>query len=664
MATSDLAATANAVRPQGSRGREITVGRIAFVLILLQLLVRGWSCVRGYFYLDDFSFMGRAMHYNPVDPAYLMYPYNSHVMPGAYIWVWLSTHAFPLSWPPVALAMLVLQTILAIATYRLLVELFGRRPLILVALAVALFSPVSLPASLWWAAALNQLPQQLAIVVGLLAFVRYLRHGRRWHLVAGPVALVGGLLFSEKTLFLLPLLVGLTLAFFTSGSLWQRLRQTVRLHWRVWVLYAVVALPYLAYYVTSVPSPLRQTATGHDVADLATQSFFRATLPGLFGGPWTWSKIGFAGALADPSPFLVALALILGTAVVTVTVVWWRGAGLAWLVFLGYAAVNLALLARSRATIIGPIIGTEYRYQSDLALIAALALAFATMQVRGRFTLAHPTLLEPRASSREWLSASLGRVIRDAAVDSSSPAPVPAKGGRRRRPRERLGLTPELRSGRGLAALTATAALTASALWSTAAYDPLWVDNPARGYLATAQVELKALPPGAAIADAPVPTQVAWALIYPYNMTANMFAPILPPNRRLTPGHGSGEALVPDESGHLRTVLVVGPSARPGPVAGCGWQLGAGADIPLTAKATDAVVLIRVGYLATAETVLVLRAGDTTVRLPIKAGLGSSFAAVPGPITSLHVTGVGDNVRVCSDDIMAGAPVAVPGTTP
>ena len=141
------------------RDRTLSPGSVQVValgLIATQAVLRGWTCVRGFFYLDDFSFTGRAMEYPLWSSEYLLYPYNSHVMPGSYAWVWLSTHLFPLSWVPVALAMVALQALVSLVAYRLLVDLFGRRGWILVPLAVVTLSPVSLPASLWWAAALNR----------------------------------------------------------------------------------------------------------------------------------------------------------------------------------------------------------------------------------------------------------------------------------------------------------------------------------------------------------------------------------------------------------------------------------------------------------------------------------------------------------------------------
>ncbi len=613
--------------------------RLAAALIAWQAVVRGWTCLRGYFYLDDFSFTGRAMEHPLWSVEYLSAPYNSHLMPGSYVWVWLTTHVFPLSWPPVALAMIGLQAALSYLVYRLLADVFGRRRGILVPLAVVTLSPISLPASLWWAAALNQLPQQIAMVAVLLMHVRYLRHGARRDALGAAAALVAGLLFSEKTLFVVPLVLALTLLFFARGSALQRITSTLRSQWRVWLLYGAVSLPYLAYYVTRVPTPLRPPSAGHDSLELGLQSVFRATIPGLLGGPWHWADIGYAGGLADPDAFLVVVSALLVGLVIAVTVAANRGAGAAWSVLVGYAVLNLVLLARSRATLIGPIVGTEYRYQTDVALVAALALAFATMPVIGSFRLARPSALTPRPEAHAWFDGHVVVPMREVGLLGSG--------------------------GSGALPLVAVGLVLASSLWSTVAYDPLWVRNSARPYLTTLRAETDAMPEGTVLADAAVPDRVAWALLGPYNRLAHLTAPFLPPERMLTTGSVAPTIALPDDRGRLNVASVVGVAARSGPLAGCGWLLGPSPrDVPLQQTAPDEAAVIRLGYIANQSTTLAVTAGSTTVKVPIEGGLHTTFIAVHGPVESITVVGSGDTTRVCTDDITVGAPVRVPGTTP
>ena len=72
------------------------------------------------------------------------------------------------------------------------------------------------PGLVWWAAALNQLPQQLFMLLAVLAHLRYVRTERRRDAMLAPSALLAGLAFSEKTLLAVPLLFIVTWLFFVG----------------------------------------------------------------------------------------------------------------------------------------------------------------------------------------------------------------------------------------------------------------------------------------------------------------------------------------------------------------------------------------------------------------------------------------------------------------
>ena len=211
---------------------------------------------------------------------------------------------------------LLLQVWLGVLFYRLLVELFGARAAILVPFAVFAFSPITLPAFLWWAAALNQLPQQIAMVGVLLLHVQYLRSGRVRRGAAAVLALAGGLLFSEKTLLAVPLVVAVTYAYAAGGAPWPRLRQVWHEHRRVWGAYLLLCVPYTIYYVVAVPNPGRSGAKGGQLAALGATAVRDGIFPGLLGGPWTWHPIGFAGALAAPGPIATFVSAVVVVAVI------------------------------------------------------------------------------------------------------------------------------------------------------------------------------------------------------------------------------------------------------------------------------------------------------------------------------------------------------------
>ena len=145
------------------------------VLVLLQLAFRGWAIAGSWFYFDDIAFMSRAMN-EPLDAPHLLESYGGHLMPGGFLTAWLLTKVAVYSWAPWAAVLLFLQALAGFGMLRLLVSMFGRRPLVLALLAGYLAYVFTLSAGIWFAAGINQLPMQVALVFGLHAHVEYLRH--------------------------------------------------------------------------------------------------------------------------------------------------------------------------------------------------------------------------------------------------------------------------------------------------------------------------------------------------------------------------------------------------------------------------------------------------------------------------------------------------------
>lgn len=645
MTTDVLASTPHPRRTVGPAVLALVMGRArrsvgvaALALLLLQLVVRGWVGLRGYYYLDDFVFTGRAMEYAPFDPAYLFKPYNSHVMPGAYLWVWALTRTLPFSYAAVVLVNLVLQLALGALFYALLRRLFGHTPKILIPFAVFVLSPITLPATLWWAAALNQLPQQIAMVAVLLAHVRYLRTGRVRRAMLGPLAMAAGLAFSEKTLLVLPLLVALTVLFFTAGPVPGRIRHAFAAHMPVWTAYALLAGAFAAYYLTSVPSPTRALAQGQGIMKLVLESFGRGIVPGLLGGPWTWVKIGYAGALADPGPFACAVALVVGAAVVVGTTLAHRRAWMGWALALGYALVNLAVLAVSRATFIGPAIGDEYRYFTDVALVTALGLGLATIPLAGRWRAASVQLLVHRPQVQRWAE-------HPSVMELRASLPTPPTG-----------------------ALTAMVlgSLTASSLVSTIGYDQFWRVNPARPYVANARAGFAAAPADTVLADGYVPSDVAWALLGRYATVGKLFSPLRDAPRTLSTGPSAGSLAMLDATGHLRATTMSGLVAKRGPVKGCGWLVR---PHDVTAVRLQRQTLmwgwtVRIGYISAGETSVRATIDGRSTTLPVHGGLGEVYFTADGAFDEIDLSVVGSPATVCTDDVTVGLPAPAEGGGP
>jgi hypothetical protein len=303
----------------------------------------------------------------------------------------------------------------------------------------------------------------------------------------------------------------------------------------------------------------------------------------------------------------------------------------------GYGLVNLVVLVFSRAAFIGPIVGDEYRYVTDVAMVAALGFALATVPVVGRWRWGPVTVLTPRASLRQWLrSPSVHEVV--------AVLPRPSKA----------------------AVITvATAALAASATWSTLAYDQFWHPNPARPWVETTSSVLASADTGAVLADGYVPEQVAWALLGQYATVGQLLSPLPHPPRTLASGPAADDLLVLDSTGHLHRATVDGISARKGPTKGCGWRLGADpVTIPLQRETLPFHWTMRIGYLSTAATSASVTVGGHRTTVPFHAGLGAVYLVVDGAVDSFDVSALRGGGTVCTDEITVGKAVPADGAQP
>src|ERR1700751_4507519 len=139
------------------------VARTAAALIAVQLVVRAVLAFRGYFYWDPLTLIGRAGTQSLLSPGYLFDDHDGHVMPGAFLVAGGITRLAPLKWIGPAITLVVMQLVASMAQLRALHVILGWRPVLLLPLTFALFTPLSVPAFAWWAAALNSLPMLAAL---------------------------------------------------------------------------------------------------------------------------------------------------------------------------------------------------------------------------------------------------------------------------------------------------------------------------------------------------------------------------------------------------------------------------------------------------------------------------------------------------------------------
>jgi hypothetical protein len=603
-------------------------------MIAVQLLLRGWVVYGNWFFFDDFVFVSRA-HAEPLTPGYLFEPYAGHLMPAAFLVTWLATRADPLNWTVMATIILVAQAVASYGCWRMLRILFGDRRLNLIWLAVYLFSPVTLAAYIWWAAAVNQLPFQIAFFFGIASHVTYLRTRRIRHAFAAAGWLLFGLAFYEKTALLIVVYAFVALGYFASGSLFGRVRKVLARYWPAVLLYVGIGVGFTVLYVLQGATEVQSTKRV-PVVELGLNMVAKALVPGLLGGPWRWLPLP-PDALADPPVWAWLLSSGVAAVVVTSSLVRRTRAGRAWVFAVLYMVVMVALVAQGRAFVVGPAIGLVYRYLTDGVPLAVLVLGLAFAELRGAVESSAPR----PAHEHHAAESSPARPARE----SHAVAPGTA----RRTHRARVGL-----AGRLVPVLLAGVLVGCG--YSTMTYVPRWhSENQGRTYFAHVQGDAERLGP-VPIADNPVPATIILPFSYPENMASRILAPA---GIALREPEVSDRLLAIDNLGYLRQAVVV-PQMRGDrkPDPKCQRLIGPGTSttIRLGGGLFDpSRWWLRIGYIASRESPIVVRVDDRVVPTQVQPGLHAIFVHGNGLPREVELSGLATGVALClGDDVTVG----------
>ncbi|CAN5270160.1 hypothetical protein BH09ACT12_BH09ACT12_35510 [soil metagenome] len=589
--------------------RDLVLGA-AVLLVAAQLGLRAWALFPSWFYLDDYNLLLDAQSQSSV--GHLLDPYNSHLMPAGRLVAWLVESSGVLDWSVAATSVLALQATAGAAAVWMLCTLFGVRWSVLAPLALYLFSPITVPAMMWWTAALNQVFLQTAFFLTVGAAIHYLRSRRIIWLLATLAAIGLGLLFYVKALLLGPVVAFLALAYFARGGPITRVRRVVRTYWPAAVGGAVLVGGYLVYYVSHVSEPFTRTGPGL-VGRLADSMIGTAFGTALLGGPWRWQSTAPPNSFADPPSWTVHVAWVFVVLVILYGAFTRVRTLRAWALLAGYLIALLALLVDSRAPVYGSIIGLEYRYLTDAACALALVVGLVFLPLRG-------------------------------AVESSAP---------RAEPLLRVRVRPLVTAGLVLA-------ICVSSIVSTVPYVQRWHhDNASDGYLHTLRRELQSH--GTVdLADQTVPEEVVSGVFAP----ANQLRRLLPLLDATVAFPTSTDALVAvADDGTLRhAVIDSSVPAKPGSRPGCGWLVqDIGRTIPLEGRAFDWTWWIRIGYLSSADSPVVISAGDTVEETEVQRGAHSLYVKIEGGFDDVKISGLDDDVVMCVDSIDVGQPTAEGG---
>ena len=569
----------------------------AVALIGLHLLLRAALAFGGYFYWDDLIIVGRAGTQPLLSVGYLFSDHDGHVMPAAFLLGGVLTRLAPLVWFWPALSLLVLQLTASLALLRTLHIILGWRPVLLLPLVFALFTPLTVPSFAWWAAALNYLPMLAALAWVCGDAVLLVRTGNRRYAVTGVLAYFAGLLFFEKAA-VIPVIA------FTIAALLLHVSGragAVREVWRagrsLWFPALALTGAWAVLYLVVVDQK-RWSGDLSMTWDLLRRAVTHGIVPGLAGGPWQWQRWAPASPWAVPPPAAMAAGWIALAAVLVVSALRKRRIGAVWLVALGYAVacqVPIYLMRSSAFTALE--LAQTLRYLADLAWVLALLAAVG--------------LCAPNRAGSQWLNGSARRTALTGVV---------------------------------------TVAFVASSLVSTRTFLTSWQDNPTKSYLQTAvgslvQARADSTSP---MLDQEVDPMILQRVVGPASLASHMFALITErpefdrSTDRLRMLDNIGRVVDADVTWVRRSVA--------GPRPQCGYFVGSDDTVrmPLDGPLLPSEWTAEINYLANTEgsVVMSLPVGPET-KVALKPGLHRVFVRLSGAGDAITVRAATAALTVC-----------------
>ncbi len=573
------------------------VASTAIILIAVQLVIRAILAFRGYFYWDDLILVGRAGTQSLFSPTYLFDDHDGHVMPGAFLIAGVITHVVPLNWIGPAISLVVLQLLASLALLRALHVILGWRPVLLIPLTFALFTPLAVPGFAWWAAALNSLPMLAAMAWVCADAILLVRTGKQRYAVTAILVFFGGLLFFEKSAVIpfVAFTITALLAHVTGDG--AALRTVWRRGVRLWTGSLALTVAWIVLYLVVVDQE-RWSRDLPMTRDLLSRSITHGIVPGLVGGPWDWQRWAPASPWATPPVVVMVLGWLALAAVVVLSFLRKERIGALWLVAGGYAIacqIPIYLMRSSRFTALE--LAQTLRYLPDLVVVLALLAAVG--------------LCAPNRERSQWLDASKARTA---------------------------------------VIVTAAVAFIASSLYSTATFTTIWRENPAQPYLQNARAGLAEAhaASNAAMLDQEVDPLVLQRVAAPENLASHMFA-LLPDRPEFD--STTTELRMLDNTGRVVDAKVtwVRTIVR-GPDPQCGYlvQPDFPVRMPLDGPLLPSDWTAEINYLANSEGSMMLSLSDgIETKVPVHPGLNRVYVRLPGAGDAINVRANTAALSVC-----------------
>jgi hypothetical protein len=272
------------------------------------------------------------------------------------------------------------------------------------------------------------------------------------------------------------------------------------------------------------------------------------------------------------------------------------------------AAVLLVLAAR--VWIVGAQISLDPRYQGELPAVTAIALACASMRIIG-------------------------------ATEGPEPRPGAAR--------------TLLSRPRRVAALTAAVVVLGS--WSSLQYSAHWNDDlQGKHYVDRLNHDLDEAPGPTPLVDHAVPKYLVWALSFPFNTISHVFASYA--DRMNYVQIATDDVNMVDSRGNVEPIVVTPTrTAPPGPREGCGYVAGSEpVSIPLDGPVSFNGLWVRIGYLSSGTSPVVIRAGGATYSTLVEPGVHALYFKSSPTFDSIQLSALSRGVTLCTNEITVGLP--------
>lgn len=577
-------------------------------LVVLSLTLKLWAARQWSWFQDDWSYVeatGDSAFW-----SYALQDYNGHFMPLQFGVVWAITHLAPLNYDLAILTLMFLIAAGLFAWWWFLARLFGRRPQVLLGLAIIGFAPLLIQPTLWWASGLQTYGLILGMGLCLVVAYEFLTTGRRLWLVLFVVVLSLTLLSWQKNLLVL---IPLVFFVFVLPGLDRSGGETRTRIFRLSLAVALVTILYVILFLyftrEEVAGDAQLGVPGiESLAGFALTAGLGILLPSMIGG--TWAAVDSLQGAFPMSATWLQWTLAAGSVAVGVLALALRRRA-AWIILLlvGYSLAAWALVVGStRFGSLGQFASLDARYTADIVPVAALVLIYLTTSTRCERVTATAWILPISRRARTIWHGASGVIAVGIVASSLMTWSIQMDGLGRVSPRS-------------------------------------WVDN----LLGSA----KSVGP-ASVFNGNAPSNVVYPAFLPEDARlARMLAPLGLP---LEFDHPGEPMLAANDQGRLVPAIInVQTSSQPGPIEGCGYLVNSSqwTFIPLQGPLYAWNWGFQIAYFAEVPMELEVRAPSDSTLFAAPAGVHDVQGVLVSEMDTIAVRSTGDG-PACVTSIAVG----------